>query len=217
MILLAAWKLEQEGQSPFTAETLIVTSWQKFPRTFGLKGYTDQYPDSNKVLASIMGQRGLTGRAWLVKMGEKLYALTREGRQVVRSLLQDDATAPPEEEAVDAVSLTREQERFLQNLVTSTAFQKIQEDRKAEIKFADACRFWSITENLQGDALDARLRSLEKNLADVKRQVGTATATLSTGRQVTADDIAQLSQVHSFLEDRFDRHLTLLRNRSGRN
>ena len=50
-ILLAAHQLEQEGQSPFSAEALIVTSWQKFPKTFGLKGYADQYPDSNKVLA----------------------------------------------------------------------------------------------------------------------------------------------------------------------
>jgi hypothetical protein len=35
-ILLAAHQLEQEGQSPFSAEALIVTSWQKFPKTFGL-------------------------------------------------------------------------------------------------------------------------------------------------------------------------------------
>ena len=58
-ILLAAFQLEQEGQSPFSAESLIVGSWQKFPRTFGLKGYAELYPDSNKVLSSIMGDRGL--------------------------------------------------------------------------------------------------------------------------------------------------------------
>src|SRR5436305_933516 len=54
-ILLAARLLEDKGQSPFSAEALIVASWQKFPRTFGLKGFTDQYPDSNKVLSCIMG------------------------------------------------------------------------------------------------------------------------------------------------------------------
>ena len=80
-ILLAAFQLEEAGQSPFSAETLIVAVWQKFPRTFGLKGYAEQYPDSNKVLASIMGEKGLARRGWLDKMGQKLYALTREGRQ----------------------------------------------------------------------------------------------------------------------------------------
>ena len=82
-ILLAAHQLEKQGQSPFSAEALIVASWQRFPRTFGLKGYADQYPDSNKVLSSIMGERGLARRGWLAKMGQKLYALTKEGRQVV--------------------------------------------------------------------------------------------------------------------------------------
>jgi hypothetical protein len=38
-ILLAAENLEKQGHSPFTAEALIVASWQKFPSTFGLKGF----------------------------------------------------------------------------------------------------------------------------------------------------------------------------------
>src|ERR1700689_3173266 len=86
-ILLAAFQLEEQGQSPFSAEALVVAAWQKFPRTFGLKGYSDLYPDSNKVLTSIMGEKGLARRGWLVKMGQKLYNLTRDGREVVRTLL----------------------------------------------------------------------------------------------------------------------------------
>src|SRR5271163_2613108 len=53
-ILLAAENLEKQGHSPFTAEALIVASWQKFPSTFGLKGFSEKYPDSNKILSSIM-------------------------------------------------------------------------------------------------------------------------------------------------------------------
>src|SRR5438067_10047204 len=83
-ILLAAHHLEEQGQSPFSAEALIVASWQKFPKSFGLKGYADQHPDSNKVLSSIMGERGLARRGWLAKMGQKLYSLTKEGHGVVR-------------------------------------------------------------------------------------------------------------------------------------
>src|SRR5271169_7200627 len=93
-ILLAADQLEKQGQSPFSAEALIVASWQKFPRTFGLKGYADQYPDSNKVLSCIMGNRGLARRGWLAKMGQKLYTLTREGRQVVLRLQEGGEHTP---------------------------------------------------------------------------------------------------------------------------
>src|SRR5436305_1084426 len=94
-ILLAAETLEKQGQSPFTAEMLIVASWVRFPSTFGLKGFTEKYPDSNKILSSIMGEKGLARRGWLVKMGQKLYAMTREGRNVVRRvMLQEEEPLP---------------------------------------------------------------------------------------------------------------------------
>jgi hypothetical protein len=219
MILLAAWDLEQQGQSPFSAEALIVTSWQKFPRAFGLKGYADQYPDSNKVLASIMGTKGLTRRSLLVKMGQKLYALTREGRVVVRGLLDEDAgpAEPPPPPAAESVKVPRDQEKFLLALLGSTALQKYDEGRRNELTFADACRFWGITENMYGEALDARLERVQSSLMTLARSMGKAAADLSNGRSVSPDEINRLIQIHAYLADRFARHLTLLRNRSGRN
>src|SRR5213080_2545552 len=109
-ILLAADGLDKQGQSPFSAEALIVASWQKFPKTFGLKGYVELYPDSNKILSSIMGEKGLARRGWLVKMGQKMYALTREGRQVVRRVtLQEEEEAP-----ANVIKLSREQDKLIQ-------------------------------------------------------------------------------------------------------
>src|SRR5438874_8127704 len=118
-ILLAAHQLQDQGQSPFSAEALVVAAWQKFPRTFGLKGYTDQYPDSNKVLSSIMGAKGLASRGWLLKMGQKLYSLSREGRQIVHRLKNEDEPKPAEV----VVKPTREQEKFLLGLLGSTAVE----------------------------------------------------------------------------------------------
>jgi hypothetical protein len=215
-ILLAAWELEEKGQSPFSAEALIVASWQKFPRAFGLKGYSDQYPDSNKVLASIMGEKGLARRGWLMKMGQKLYALTRDGRQVVRRLLSD-GSEPPEERVAEPVKLSRDQEKYLLGLLGSSAVEKFQEGRKQELTFADATRYWGITENLRGEALDARLNRLRASLADYDKLIGTGSITLSNGRSVSADDVSLLVGVHAYLEDKFSRHLTLLRNRNDRN
>jgi hypothetical protein len=211
-ILLAAYQLEEHEQSPFSAEALIVASWQKFPRTFGLKGYTDQYPDSNKVLSSIMGERGLTRRGWLAKMGQKLYALTREGRQVVLRL-QEGGEPPP---AMAPVKITRDLEKHLLTLFSSHAVQKFEEGLKDELTFADACRFWGITENLHGEALTARLDRIRSLLADVDRILGTGSAELSNGRSVSRDDLNLLMAVHEYLAERFARHLSLLRNRVSR-
>src|SRR5580704_4188589 len=146
-VLLAAHLLEESGQSPFSAEALIVSAWQNYPQTFGLKGYAEQYPDSNKVLASIMGEKGLARRGWLIKMGQKLYALTREGRLVV-SRLAEGGEAPYVSEPV---KLSREQERFLLGLLNSSAVEKFLENRKQELTFAVFSRFWGITENMHGE------------------------------------------------------------------
>ena len=211
-ILLAAHQLEEQGQSPFSAEALIVASWQKFPRTFGLKGYTDQYPDSNKVLSSIMGERGLTRRGWLAKMGQKLYALTRDGHQVV-ARLQEGGEPPP---AAAPIRIPRDLEKQLLTFFSSYAASKFEEGLKEELTFADACRFWGITENLHGEALTARLDRTRAILADVDRMIGAGTAELSNGRSVSKDDLNLLMAVHEYLAERFQRHLSLLRNRAGR-
>jgi hypothetical protein len=212
-ILLAAHTLEDQGQSPFSAEALIVAAWQKFPKTFGLKGYADLYPDSNKVLTSIMGEKGLAKRGWLAKMGQKLYNLTREGRQAVRRLLQADEAQPVER----ATKLSRDQEKFLLGLLSTPAVEKFQQGLKMELTFADACKFWGITENLRGEALDARLNRLRAGLAEVGQVIPKGGIDLTNGRNVGPDDLRLLHKVDEHLGDRFGRHLTLLRNRGDRN
>jgi hypothetical protein len=211
MILLAAHKLEEQGQSPFSAEDLIVMSWREYPRPFGLKGYAEQYPDSNRVLSSIMGERGLARKGWLVKMGQKLYALTKEGQRVVRRLIEGGDEPEPEPEPTPA-TLPREQEKLLVSLLDSSAMQKFGNNRTQELSFADACRFWGITDNLSSDALDARLESVEQTMRKAERL--TARGTILVGhREVTKVDVDLLREVHDQLQERFARHLTLLRAR----
>jgi hypothetical protein len=209
-ILMAAQQLEERGQSPFSAEALIVASWQKFPKTFGLKGYADQYPDSNKVLSCIMGERGLTRRGWLCKMGQKLYSLTREGKAVVLRL--QNGGEPPSVGSLPAIRISRDQEKILLGLFSSSAVQKFEEGLKEELTFADASRYWG-TEELRGDALTTRLARIRATLADVERSLANSTAELTNGRSVSKDDIVLLTAVHEYLEDRFARHLNLLRTR----
>ncbi len=208
-ILLAADSLDKQGQSPFSAEALIVASWQKFPKTFGLKGYADQYPDSNKILSSIMGEKGLARRGWLVKMGQKMYALTREGRQVVRRVTLEEEEVQPGTN----IKLSRDMEKFVVSLLDSSSVQKFEENRKGELTFADACRFWGITENTKGEALDSRIQQVQGNLTEMDRSLADADAELSTGRILTAGDVRFLTNIHRYMEDRFDRHLNLLRSR----
>lgn len=209
-ILLAAHQLEQEGQSPFSAEALIVACWQKFPRAFGLKGYSDLYPDSNKVLSSIMGERGLARRGWLTKVGQKMYTMTREGRSIAQRILQGGEPVS----TAAGLKLTREQEKLLLGLFGSPAVEKYDENRKPEITFADASRFWNISESMHGDVLESRMTRFRQQLADLTRILGKGETELSNGRYVSSDEIAHLNAIHDYLEERFGRHLSLLRTRA---
>lgn len=219
-ILLAAFSLEEEGKTPFSAESLIVSAWRKYPAAFGLKEFVEQYPDSNKVLVGLMGTRGLAHRGWLVKMGKKQYALTREGRQTVRRILEggEKKPTPIERKPRATMQLSRDHEKLLLQLLASSAYEKFREDRKGELSFADACRYWGITENLSGSDLDARFHAFRLSMTEIDRLLGgTGEAVIQGGRSVTSAEVGQLDQLHSYLETRFGRHLNLLRNRAGRN
>lgn len=209
-ILLAASTLETQGQSPFSAESLIVTAWQQFPRTFGLKGFEEQYPDSNRVLAMIMGEKGLSGRGWMAKVGQKQYALTRDGKQIVRKL-QLGEQVPPLTAKRPISQLSREQDLLLQQLLASSAYLKWTR-QDSEWTFSDACRFWAIGERL-GSAVDERLDEITARLTEIERALKFGPITLGNGSEVTTEEAGRLCDLHAQLEQRFARHLNLLRSR----
>jgi hypothetical protein len=209
-ILLAAFQLEEEGKSPFSAEDLIVASWKRFSKTLGLKGYAELYPDSNKVLSSIMGVKGLVRRHWLDKKGQKLYSLSREGAHIVRKLQQGDE-APAVE---DHSRLSREHDKLLLHLLSAAAVRKYDDDRRNELTFGEACRFWSINENTHGEALDSRMRRFRATLGEIDRVLASGGKELTNGRSISDEDVGRLIEVHDYLEDRFSRHLNLLRSRT---
>jgi hypothetical protein len=215
-ILLAASALEEAGQSPFSAEALIVSAWHRYPTTFGLKGYAEQYPDSNKVLSSIMGEKGLTKKGWLSKVGQKLYTLTREGRQMVRHLRNEDEKPAPTSSSTDRIKLKAEEEGLLQELLASPAVEKVREGRKQELNFADGCRFWNINNGMSATTLDTRMGRVRDGLAELQNRIGRGNAVLRDGRSVSGEEVQLLIEINAFLEERFARHLTLLRNRTER-
>ena len=128
-----------------------MASWRESPRTFGLKGFAEQYPDSNRVLACIMGERGLARRGWLIKMGQKLYTLSRQGKEEARRVLTGDDPLP-KRRALAQIKVPKDLEAHLITLFTSPAVRRFKEGMKREITYKDACRFWGLADNVHGDA-----------------------------------------------------------------
>jgi hypothetical protein len=215
-ILLAAYRLEEQGNTPFSAEALIVASWQESPRTFGLKGFVEQFPDSNRVLACIMGERGLARRGWLVKMGQKLYTLSRQGKEEARRVLQGDESPLPKRRALARIQVPKDLEQHLVNLFVTTAYRRYEEGMKREITYRDACRFWGLQENVHGEEVDRILDRVPATLNAVEQLLIGETVELSNGQSVSQQDLKSLGEVHQFLRDQFSRHLSQQRERPRR-
>lgn len=63
----------------FTYEQLVVAAWNAHPKVFGLRGYENQFPSTNKVSAALYGARGLTGRGLIEPEGDRFFRCTRRG------------------------------------------------------------------------------------------------------------------------------------------
>lgn len=215
-IILAAHRLEEQGQTPFTSEALTVASWKESKQTFGLKGYAEEYPDNNRVLACIMGERGLAKRGWLVKVGPKLYSLSKQGKEEARRVLAGDESPAPRRRALAQIKVPRDLENQLKALLLSTAVSRYQQGMKRDINFKDACKFWGLPESAQGDAVDQHLKRVPDLLHQVEQLLIGETVELSDGQSVPQDKLRMLDSVHRFLKEQFTRHLSQMRERSRR-
>lgn len=216
-ILLSAHDLEKAGESPFSAESLIVASWKRYPNTFGLKGFAEHYPDSNKILASIMGEKGLAKKGWLLKVGQKMYVLTADGKKAVQRLQAGEGPPPPPPRPTPTPAfkgMPAELDSLLVRLLDSEALYKHLEDRKQDITFGDALQFWGLGEKAKSEEIDQQMADGRRQMEESKKKLEKGSLTLSNGRSISQEDVAMLGHLHSYLQERFSRHLNLMRQRA---
>src|SRR5262249_7431005 len=109
--------------------------------------------------------------------------------------------------------MSRDQEKFLLQLLSSTALEKFQQGLKLELTFDDASKYWGIA-GMRGDALDGRMERFRTTLTEVDQIVATGGADLSNGRSISVEEVRELHKVDDYLTELSSRHLTLLKNRS---
>lgn len=212
-ILLAAHKLEEAGHTPFTAEALTVAAWKDSPRTFGLRGFIEEYPDSNRVLACIMGERGLARRGWLMKVGQKLYNLSRQGKEEALRVLAGDDSPLPKRRALAKIQVPKDLEQLLKAMFNTTAYRRYVDGMKREITYRDAIRFWGLAESAHGEAVDKTINKVPEALTQVEALLIGETVELSDGQSVSQADLKSLAAVHRFLAEQFSRNLSQQRER----
>lgn len=191
---------EMEDPTNLVLEHLIVRAWKKFPRIFGLKGYEDEFPNSNKVSSTLSAHSGPVAKGYLSKIGERLYALTDEGRREVAKLLGDvikeePKRAPANRELLDDGDAMRLHALFESNVGKETGYGSPRED----LTLNDAMEFWGITIETDVKTSVPILLEVRDFLVRMAQTIGQETITLRGGRSVTSQDITKLIEVHDYL------------------
>jgi hypothetical protein len=210
-ILSCVLDLDRE-KGTFAAEDLVVRCWERFPDTFGLQGYADKYPDSNRILTNIMGMKGLRGKGWLKKVGEKRYRVTEVGRQAAHG----GAKSADPNSIRRAASLTRDTASVLGRLVGARAFDKYR--LKQELTFGDLCSFWNISPRSNAHQLNIAVKEAEAAIAageQLLTAAGRAALLLpGTSVHVTKADLSTARSLQKDLLEIFAADLDVIRSRS---
>jgi hypothetical protein len=210
-LLRAAARRWSSAGEAFSAEDLIVAAWQDSPETFGLQGYVDEYPDSNRVLTNIMGGKGLRQKGWITALGRKRYSLTNEGLRHAQSQVEG---VP---EGLLRGQLGREESRRLVKLYTGSAYRKFLEGQTDRLLFRDACVFWGITPRSVSEELRNQFAAIDSLIEGVLAATQNGKS-LSFGagdaNKLEQSDARSMADLHQLLLTRFEQDLTPIRNRT---
>lgn len=214
-LLLAAVEVQPPGET-FSAEDLVVKAWELFPDEFGLVGYADRFPDSNRVLSNIMGNKGMRGKGWLRKVGKKRYRLTPQGMSDAAALLATQDTRSAKQIGLRA-ELGRQQAAALHRIASTKAASKVLAGASSSITFYEACGFWDITARSNANTLKVQLANTETHLRDAMealRNAGHSDLRLSKQTTLHRSDIKSLLDAHYNMQNEFSTELDFIRQRT---
>jgi hypothetical protein len=220
-LLLAAFELDKTQGMQFTAEDLVVSAWQMFPRTFGLKGHQDtkglpKYPDSNRVFAEIMGSKPIRKRGYLVKKGEKIYELTTSGKETASRLLRFQKSGQYEIDNIDQSKTTMSREIIsrLERILSSRVVIKVTNGEVEHITFHDACLFWGITPRSSFIELEGCFRDFETLLQHLESEIQAGARGFKAGDSEVSESTPKLlKSIHEDLQKKFEQDLKTIKLR----
>jgi len=212
-ILLAAFEKWSEKGHIFTEAEITIAAWEKYPETFGLRGYAKLHPDSRRVLSNIMGEKGLRGKRWITPLGDTRYSLTQSGLDYA-SLITNDTLSRGE---IANNSIGNNHLRILRRLLDSAAYEYWTNDEYDELIFRDAAAFWNITPSSTLEEFDDRIRSIENVLA-AARTIVKDKHILDVGskkqKTITESDIDKIQALNKNLQELFEDDLSYIKNRT---
>ena len=135
-------------------------AWARDPRSWGLRGYELQHPDSEKIRveidrANVKG--GMVGLGLFEKFRQRTYRLTPSGLLAASEIQEADPStrAMAERTLADAIK----------DIISHPVFISWTKDSSTPKYFRDAGHFWGIAPGTPPSVITARIRDTDQTLS----------------------------------------------------
>lgn len=164
-IVEALYRLMPDGPKMVNYEDVVVQAWNLYPDDFGLRGYSDRFPDASDVHKPLYNT--LKSRGWVASgpRGQKKFALTKSGWE--RAAREFGGVAGETETARGRLSRTSQQE--LRHLERTHASSLYHDGDQAEILDTDFFSFYRTSVRASPQEFDGRLAEVDAALGDAER------------------------------------------------
>ena len=212
-VLLAALECSRgELSESFTAEALLMAAWKADKRAFGLRGFEEVHPDSNKLFTKIDGRDGLVAKGLLHGGGERTLRITESG--LGRALtLSRDILMEPVDKALE-VKVERGLHESMARMLGSQEFRAWLADKSKPNRFREAGNFWGIAPGTPPRTVRERVSQIDQTLATARQRLedfGVERVFEQRGRELfDREDVKRLSEFQSELKKRFQKELKIL-------
>ena len=185
MILEALYALSPDGPHLVTYEDIVVKAWELYPDDFGLRGYSDRFPDASDIHVSLYKELKSGGLVATGPTRQKKFKLTNAGWDLAATLFSAADVQGP----ASTGRMSRSGSQEFQHLERATATQLFLTGQTDDILDTDFFAFYRTS-------VRAPARDFESRLAQTRRALDEAVAT-DTPRA------KELVAVDEFLRDRF--------------
>jgi hypothetical protein len=164
-IVEAMYRLMPEGPRTVTYEDIVVKAWELDPDQFGLRGYSDKYPDASDVHKPLYNT--LKSRGWVQTgaRGQKKFTLTPSGWERAQSIFSSRETRG--DASGRAARATEEELRHLERTAAAALYL---EGKQNEILDTDFFAFYRTSVRAGAQEFEGRLSQVRSALEDAARK-----------------------------------------------
>lgn len=201
----------------FTAEDLLLAAWKRDRLAWGLRGYEETHPDSERIYVeldrvSVKGKNvrgGLVGLGLFEKVRQRTYRLTPAGLAQAGSVAGADPSMQGKAERALADEIGR--------IVSHPVFRQWLKEPSLPRYFRDAGHFWGIAPGTPPSVIRSRIRRIDDTLEKAQALLtdhGLDAVAVRHGKALfDGEDIKRVTEFQRTLKERFSNELITLQGK----